>query len=97
MRKTKESLKLIFIIVLSVIILIANATFVQAETESPVTFNTNGGSYVSHQDVMEGDTAYRPNNPTKACSRFVGWYTNSSLTNLSQLVTTILRKDFNRI
>lgn len=47
-----------------------------------VSFNSNGGSSVSPQrNILEGDTAYRPNNPTKACSRFIGWYTNSSLTN----------------
>lgn len=48
-----------------------------------VSFNSNGGSSISAQrNILEGDTAYRPNNPTKACSRFVGWYTNSNLTNL---------------
>lgn len=46
-----------------------------------VSFNSNGGTSVSAQrNILEGDTAYRPSNPTKACSRFVGWYSNSSLT-----------------
>lgn len=46
-----------------------------------VSFNSNGGTSISPQkNILEGDTAYRPNNPTKACSRFVGWYSNSSLT-----------------
>ena len=34
---------------------------------------------------------YRPNNPTKACSRFVGWYTNSSLTNLYNFNTRVYK------
>lgn len=57
-----------------------------------VSFNSNGGSNVSAQkDILEGDTAYRPNNPTKACSRFVGWYTNSSLTNLYNFNTRVYK------
>ncbi len=57
-----------------------------------VSFNSNGGSSVSAQkDILEGDTAYRPNNPTKACSRFVGWYTNSSLTNLYNFNTRVYK------
>ena len=57
-----------------------------------VSFNSNGGSSVSAQkDILEGDTAYRPNNPTKACSRFVGWYTNSSLTNLYNFKTPVYK------
>lgn len=47
-----------------------------------VYFNSNGGTSVSSQyNILEGDTAYRPSNPTKACSRFIGWYTSSNLTN----------------
>lgn len=57
-----------------------------------VSFNSNGGSSVSAQkNILEGDTAYRPNNPTKACSRFVGWYTNSSLTNLYNFKTPVYK------
>ena len=57
-----------------------------------VRFNSNGGSAVSAQkNILEGDKAYRPNNPTKACSRFVGWYTNSSLTNLYNFKTTVYK------
>lgn len=57
-----------------------------------VSFNSNGGTSVSAQkNILEGDTAYRPNNPTKSCSRFVGWYTNSSLTNLYNFKTPVYK------
>jgi len=46
-----------------------------------VSFNTNGGGYIESQQVKNGDYAYEPSNPYKACYDFVGWYTNSSLTN----------------
>lgn len=46
-----------------------------------VTFNTNGGSNISSQNVIEGGKASRPNtNPTKKGYTFVGWYENSDLT-----------------
>lgn len=45
-----------------------------------VNFNSNGGSSVPSQIVLEGNTAYEPNDPTRACYDFAGWYTNSSLT-----------------
>ncbi len=47
-----------------------------------VSFNSNGGSYVATQyDILEGNRAYEPNTPTRSCYRFLGWYTNSNLTN----------------
>lgn len=45
-----------------------------------VKFNSNGGTSIPSQKVEEGSVASRPNNPTKSCYTFVGWYTNSSLT-----------------
>ena len=55
-----------------------------------VSFNSNGGSYISSQVVEYGESAYQPNDPTKDCYNFVGWYTNSSLTqkyNFNKVVT----------
>ncbi len=42
MRKTKKGLKLIFIIAFSVIILMANMSFVQADTQNQINFNKMG-------------------------------------------------------
>jgi hypothetical protein len=42
-----------------------------------VTFNSNGGSDVSAQNVVTGGTASAPDAPTKAGYGFVHWYTTS--------------------
>ena len=39
-----------------------------------VTFNSNGGSTVDIQTVVEGGTAARPDDPTKTGYTFQGWY-----------------------
>lgn len=43
-----------------------------------VTFNTNNGS-VTTQNVIEGNKAAKPDNPTKVGYSFLGWYTNQKL------------------
>ena len=45
-----------------------------------VTFNSNGGSNVANQTINSGALATKPASPTKAGYTFVGWYTNSELT-----------------
>ena len=45
-----------------------------------VTFNTNGGSSIDSLSVEYGRTVTRPSNPTKSGYEFIGWYTDSSLT-----------------
>ena len=45
-----------------------------------VTFNSNGGSTVSNQILEEGQTATKPNNPTRSDYMFKGWYSDSGLT-----------------
>ncbi|MDE5539029.1 MAG: InlB B-repeat-containing protein, partial [Bacilli bacterium] len=44
--------------------------------EYTVSFNSNGGSYVSPQTVNEGNSIIVPSNPTRSCYDFAGWYTN---------------------
>ena len=44
-----------------------------------VTFNSNGGSGVSTQTIKSGETATRPNNPTKSEHSFDNWYSNTDL------------------
>ena len=46
-----------------------------------VSFNSNGGSYINSQTIVEGNRATIPNNPTKTCYIFDGWYTDNNLTN----------------
>lgn len=39
-----------------------------------VSFDTNGGTKVSNQIVLEGNQVEVPKNPTKNCYDFIGWY-----------------------
>lgn len=45
-----------------------------------VKFESNGGSAVADQTVMNGKTVTMPANPTKDNYNFVGWYTDAALT-----------------
>jgi len=47
-----------------------------------VTFECNGGSAVASQPVKENGKVIQPNAPQLAGKQFVGWYLNSSLTQL---------------
>lgn len=44
-----------------------------------VTFNTDGGTSIESQTVLEGKKAQRPNNPSKSDYNFLGWYLNGIL------------------
>lgn len=56
-----------------------------------ISFNSNGGSSVTNQYVLEGYRATEPNNPTKSCYSFAGWYTDSSLQNRYYFNTSVTR------
>ena len=45
-----------------------------------VTFETDGGSAIESQLVEDGDTATKPENPTKDGYEFEGWFTDSAFT-----------------
>lgn len=46
------------------------------ENEFVITFNTNGGSQVKAQKVVDGEKATKPVNPTKYGYKFIGWELN---------------------
>ena len=52
----------------------------EPKKEYIVDFDSNGGSYVASEEVLEGDAVDRPKNPTKECYDFGGWYTDQALT-----------------
>lgn len=54
-----------------------------------VDFDSNGGSHVPSQEVEEGNQVIKPENPTRDCYDFVGWYTNASLTNKYDFSTPV--------
>lgn len=45
-----------------------------------VTFDSNGGSSVAAQDVVDGETATEPPEPTRSGFQFDGWHTDAGLT-----------------
>lgn len=47
-----------------------------------VTFNSNGGTAIESQTVSEGECAARPEFPTREGYTFVGWYTDSSFSEI---------------
>ena len=55
--------------------------FNESTVTHTVSFNSNGGSSVSSQQVEEGSYASEPTAPTRSGYVFYGWYGNSSLTN----------------
>ena len=53
----------------------------QPEDKVLVSFETNGGSYISNVVVNEDGTIALPTNPTKEGYEFIGWYIDQALTN----------------
>ena len=54
-----------------------------------VTFNTNGGSNITNQNIFKGDKAVRPDDPTMDNGVFEGWFANPELTIPFDFDTTI--------
>ena len=51
-----------------------------------VTFDSNGGSSVSSQEVEEGKKVAKPNDPTNGDKSFLGWYLDGQLYNFDSPV-----------
>ena len=58
-----------------------------------VTFDSDGGSAVVAQTVIEGEKAKKPENPTKEGYGFSGWYKETSLTSEWNFVTDVVKAD----
>lgn len=56
-----------------------------------VTFNSNGGSSVASQSVLEGAKATKPANPTRSGYSFDGWYTDEALTAAYDFATAVTK------
>lgn len=56
-----------------------------------VTFNSNGGTYISAQTVQENEKASEPIDPIKEGYIFTGWYLNGILYNFdTEVVSDII-------
>ncbi len=70
-----------------------NITLVAKWTEDPavkryeVTFDSDGGSAVTKQRIIENEKATEPKAPTKTGYRFLGWYLNDVLYDFKTKVT----------
>lgn len=53
-----------------------------------VTFDSNGGSTVSSQTIVEGGKATQPNNPTRSGYNFAGWLLNGNAYNFNSTITS---------
>ena len=56
-------------------------------SEYTVTFDSNGGSSVASQSIVDGGTATKPRNPTKIGYTFIGWYYGNTLYNFNTPVS----------
>ena len=80
--------------------IIANINLIARWKETPlnsggnnnrtVTFNSNGGSAVSSQTVLNNSPIQQPPNPTRANSTFGGWYKESGLINPWNFATDVV-------
>lgn len=70
----------------------ATMTF-KEKTNFTVTFNTNGGSAVEAQLIMNGKTAAQPTSPTKDGYSFDGWYQDAALTKPFDFSTNLITKN----
>ncbi|KAK3604789.1 hypothetical protein CHS0354_000447 [Potamilus streckersoni] len=58
-----------------------------------ITFNSNGGSNVPNAVVTSGEKATKPTDPTRTNYTFVGWYKETTFTNLFDFDKEIIIKD----
>ena len=70
----------------------ATMTF-KEKTNFTVVFNTDGGSVIDAQLVMNGKTAKQPASPTKDGYTFGGWYSDEALTKPFDFSTNLITKN----
>ena len=56
-----------------------------------VTFETEGGNTVPVQNILNGQKATKPDDPTKTGYAFDGWYTEEACTNLYEFTTPVTK------
>ena len=77
--------RILSILLLCCMVLTLLPTTAFAADESPavtnvtVTFDSDGGSAVAPQQVLQGQKVQRPADPNKEGHTFIGWYNNADL------------------
>ena len=71
----------------------SDSTIIRAagKVKYTVTFNSNGGTAVSSQEVTKGGKAVKPADPTKDGYKFAGWYEDAGLTTPYDFNTLVTR------
>lgn len=67
--------------------LVQEVSIEASSTLYEVTFDSNGGSYVTSQNISYGEKATKPVDPTKNGYDFAGWYLNESPYNFNTPIT----------
>jgi len=70
-KKTKIGIAIGIILLLAIIVVICCLLKFKTYT---VTFDSNGGTKISSQEIKNGDSAVKPIDPEKAGYKFEGWY-----------------------
>nr|WP_293301508.1 InlB B-repeat-containing protein [Allomuricauda sp.] len=71
------------------VLLLSSCKDDDAVTSHEVVFNSEGGSSVSEQEVVDGKTATEPEDPTREGFSFGGWYTDDTYANTFAFSTAI--------
>ena len=58
-----------------------------------VSFNSNGGSAVGTQEIVEGEFASKPSDPSKSGYTFVGWFSDEGLSTQFKFAKTAITAD----
>ena len=88
MNKTKAFMIVTIFLVLSAIFVNVGC---QRTTTYTVTFDSNGGTKVKTQEVIENEKVEEPKEPTKEGYTFKGWYLNSKKYDFDKKVTKDLK------
>ena len=71
------------VLLLVFVLLLVSCTPKESEKDTfKVTFEVTGGSLVTEQEVVDGEKAIEPDDPTRLTYIFDGWYTDLNLTTL---------------
>lgn len=85
----KNKIRQIIILILAMVLISGNTVFADNPMKYTVTFNTDGGTAISSQNVVSGGKANKPTDPTKTNNIFKGWYKESAFTNIFDFNTGI--------